>query len=80
MPHVIVIAKVKDVQHWLNSHKREEVLGRRGYTELKTYVNQEGSNRVALTMNVSDVDAVRADGQTQEVGDLTEHDGVIPTR
>jgi hypothetical protein len=78
MPHVIVVAEVKDVQHWLISARREEVLGPRGYTEIKTYVDQEGSNRVALAMNVADLDSARADGQTQEVADLMEYDGVIP--
>jgi len=78
MPHVIVVAEVKDVQHWLDSPKREEVFGPLGWTEIKTYVDQEGSNRVALTMNVADLDAPRADGQTQEVADLMEYDGVIP--
>jgi hypothetical protein len=78
MPPVIVVAEVKDVQHWLNSARREEVLGPRGYTEIKTYVDQEGSNRVALAMDVADLDSARADGQTQEVADLMEYDGVIP--
>jgi hypothetical protein len=49
------------VQHWLNSQKREGVLGPLGYTELKTYVDQEGSNRVALALNAADPDAVRTD-------------------
>jgi hypothetical protein len=82
MPHVIVVAEVKDVQHWLNSPKREEVYGPRGYTEIKTYVDVEGSNRVALTMNGPDLDlaAARARGYapTQEDVDAMEYDGVIP--
>jgi hypothetical protein len=82
MPHVIVMAEVKDVQHWLNSPKREEVLGLLGYTDLKTYVDVAGSNRVALTMNVpdADLDAARARdyAPTQEEADAMEYDGVIP--
>ena len=80
MPHVIVIAEVKDVQHWLNSPKREEVLGPRGYTDFKTYVDQEGSIRVALTANVADLDAARARdyAPSQEDADAMEYDGVIP--
>ena len=78
MPHVIVIAEVKDLQHWLDSPKREEVFGPQGYTELRTYVDQEGSNRVALTANVADLEAVRTDRETQEVADAIEYDGVIP--
>jgi len=79
MPHVIVVAEVKDVQHWLNSPKREEVFGPRGVTEIKTYVDIQSSNRVALTMNVPDLDldAARA-GPTKEEADAMEYDGVIP--
>jgi hypothetical protein len=82
MPHVIVIAEVKDVQHWLNSPKRKEVFGPRGYTEIKAYVDVAGSNRVALTMNVpdADLDAARAAdyAPAQEEADAMEYDGVIP--
>jgi hypothetical protein len=82
MPPVIVVAEVKDVQHWLNSPKREEVFGPRGYTEIKTYVDMAGSNRVALTMNVPDpdLDAARPRdyAPTQEEADAMEYDGVIP--
>jgi hypothetical protein len=82
MPHVIVIAEVKDVQHWLSSPKREEIYSPRGYTEIKTYVDMEGSNRVALAMNVPDLDleAARARGYapTQEEIDAMEYDGVVP--
>jgi hypothetical protein len=33
MPHVIVVAEVKDVQHWLDSPKREEVFGPLGWRD-----------------------------------------------
>jgi hypothetical protein len=82
MAHVIVVAEVKDVQHWLSSPKREELYGPRGYTEIKTYVDAAGSNRVALTMNVPDADlgAARARdyAPTQEDADAMQYDGVIP--
>jgi len=78
MPRVHASHEVKDVQHWLASPKREEVFGPLGVTEIKTYVDPEGSNRVGLTMNVADMDAMMGLMQSQEGIDAMEHDGVIP--
>ena len=78
MPRVVAVHEVRDVQHWLSSPKREEVFGPLGVTEIKTYVDPEGSKRVAVAMNVSDMDAVMAFMDTQEAADVMEHDGVIP--
>ena len=78
MPRVLVFHEVKDVQHWLSSPKREEFFGPLGVTEIKTYVDPEGSTRVGVTMNVADIDAVMAEVQTRGGADAMEHDGVIP--
>ena len=78
MPRILGFHEVKDVQHWLASPKREEVFGPLGVTEIKTYVDPEGSNRVGLTMNVADMDAMMGLMQSQEGIDAMEHDGVIP--
>jgi hypothetical protein len=78
MPRVIAVHEVKDLQHWLSSPKREEVFGPLGVTEIRTYVDPEGSKRVGLTMNVADMGAVMAWIETQEAADVMEHDGVIP--
>ena len=77
MPRILAFHEVKDVQHWLASPKREEVFGPLGVTEIKTYVDPQGSKRVGLTMNVPDMDAVMGSMQTQEGIDAMEHDGVI---
>jgi len=77
MPRVHVSHEVKDVQHWLSSPKREEFFGPLGVTEIKTYVDPQGSKRVGLTMNISDMDAVMAATQSPEGAAAMEHDGVI---
>ena len=69
---------VDDVQHWLASPKREEVFGPLGVTNIRTFVDPEGSNRVGLTMDVPDMDAMMAMVQTQEGADAMAHDGVHP--
>jgi hypothetical protein len=78
MPRVLAVHEVKDVQHWLSSPKREEVFGPLGITEIKAYIDPEGSRRVGVTMNVADLDAVMAFMETQGAADAMEHDGVIP--
>ena len=78
MPRILAFHEVKDVQHWLSSPKRAEFFGPLGGTEIKTYVDPEGSKRVGVTMNITDMDGVAAALQTQEGADVMEHDGVIP--
>jgi hypothetical protein len=78
MPRVHASHEVKDVKHWVSSPKREEVFGPLGITEIKTYIDPQGSNRVGLTMNVPDMDAAMALMQSQEGIDAMEYDGVMP--
>ena len=78
MPRILGFHEVKDVQHWVSSSKREEFFGPLGVTEIKTYVDPQGSKRVGVTMNVADMDAVMAAMQTQGAADAMEQDGVIP--
>jgi hypothetical protein len=78
MPRILGFHELRDVQHWVSSPKREEFVGPLGVTEIKTYVDPQGSKRVGLTMNVSDLEAMMGAMQTQEAADGMEHDGVIP--
>jgi hypothetical protein len=78
MPLVLAHHDVDDVQHWLASPKREEFFGPLGVTEIKTYVDPQGSKRVGVTMNVADMEALMGAMQTQEAAEAMEHDGVIP--
>ena len=78
MPRILGFHQVKDVQHWLASPKREEFFGSLGVSEIKTYVDPEGSKRVGVTMNVADMEKLMGAMQTQAAADAMEHDGVIP--
>ena len=49
-----------------------------GVTDIKMYVDPQGSKRVGVTMNVADMDALMGAMQTQEAADAMEQDGVIP--
>jgi hypothetical protein len=78
MPRILGFHEVKDVQHWVSSPTREEFFGPLGVTEIKTYVDPQGSKRVGVTMNVADMDALMGAMETPEAADAMERDGVIP--
>ena len=78
MPTVIGYHEVKDTQHWLASPKREEVFGPLGVTNIRTFVDQENPTRVAVLMDVADMDALMAAMQTPPMAAAMEFDGVLP--
>jgi hypothetical protein len=78
MPTVIAHHDITDTDHWLASPKREEFFGPLGVTNIRTFVNPEQPTRVAVLMDVSDMDAVMNAMQNQEAADAMAHDGVLP--
>ena len=78
MPTVIGHHDVKDKDHWLASPKREEFFGPLGVTNIRTFVDPENSSRVAVLMDVPDMDAVMAAMQTEAGAEAMAHDGVLP--
>ncbi|MEP6642369.1 MAG: hypothetical protein ABJB93_10735 [Gaiellales bacterium] len=78
MPTVIGHHDVKDTKHWLASPKREEVFGPLGVTNIRTFVDPQNPTRVAVLMDVADMDVVMAAMQTQPMADAMEYDGVLP--
>ena len=78
MPTVMAYHDVKDKDHWLASPKREEFFGPLGVTNIRTFVDPENPTRVALVMDVPDMDAVRSAMETQAAADAMEYDGVLP--
>ena len=69
---------MKDKDHWLASPKREEVFGPLGVTNIRTFVDPQNPTRVAVLMDVADMDAVMGAMQTKEMADAMEYDGVLP--
>ena len=70
------ISKGKD--QWLNSPKREELFGQLGVTNIRTFVNPEDPTKVALLMDVPDMDAFASTMQSAAAAEAMEHDGVLP--
>lgn len=77
MPTVIGHHDVKDVKHWLASPKREEVFGPLGVTNIRTFVDPQNSARVAVLMDVADLDVLMAAMQTPPMAEAMEYDGVL---
>jgi len=77
MPTVIAHHEVKDKEHWLASPKREEFFGPLGVTNIRTFVDPQNPTRVALLMDVADMDALTAAMQTEAAAEAMTHDGVL---
>ena len=77
MPKVVATHEVDDVAHWLASPKRAEVFAGIA-TNMQTYVLPGDSNRVALSMEVADMDAMQAMMESDAGADAMKHDGVRP--
>ena len=77
MTTVMVFHEVDDVDHWVRSTKREEFFGPLGVTNIRTFVDPQNPARVAVLMDVSDMDAVMAAMQTEAAAETMEHDGVL---
>ena len=78
MPTVIAHHDVKDKNHWLASPRREEVFGPLGVTNIRTFTDPQNPNRVAVLMDVADMDAVMAAMQTETMTEAMAYDGVLP--
>jgi hypothetical protein len=74
---VIAHHNVTDTEHWLASPKREEFLGSVGVTNIRTFVDPQNPARVAVLMDVPDMDALETSMQTKEAAAAMEHDGVL---
>jgi hypothetical protein len=77
MPTVVAHHDVTDTDHWLASPKREEFFGALGVTGIRTFVDPQNPTRVAVLMDIPDMDAVMAAMQTDEAAAVMDHDGVI---
>ena len=78
MPTVVAYHHVTDTDHWLASPKREEVFGPLGVTNIRTFVDPQDRTRVAVLMDVADMDAVMAAMETPVAAEAMEYDGVRP--
>jgi len=68
----------KGTEHWLTSPKRKELFGPLGVTNIRTFVDPKDPTRVAVMMDVPDMDALMTAMQSKEAADAMAFDGVVP--
>lgn len=78
MPTIIGYHDVKDREHWLASPRREQFFGPLGVTNIRKFTDPQNPKRVAVMMDVPDMDALQAAMKTKEAADAMEYDGVLP--
>ncbi len=77
MATVIGYHKVKDTKHWLASPMREKFFGPLGITGIRKFVDPQDPNRVAVLMDVPNMDALQAAMKTTGAAEAMAHDGVL---
>ncbi|MBS1894865.1 MAG: hypothetical protein JST59_26495 [Actinobacteria bacterium] len=75
METVLVFHEVDDVDHWLSSPKREELLGPMGAT-VRTFKDPAGSNRTGLILEVPSREQFEEALQSEEAAEAMRFDGV----
>ncbi len=77
MPKLVATHDVDDVAHWLASPKRAEVFAGIA-TNMQTYVVPGSANKVALSFEVEDMDALDAMMKSEAGAAAMKYDGVHP--
>ena len=79
MPTIVAHHDItKGSEHWLASRKRKELFEPLGVTNIRTFVDPQNPNRVAVMMDVPDMNALTAAMQTTAAADAMAFDGVVP--
>ena len=78
MPTVIAHHEVKDSKKWLASPNRKKFFGPPGVTGIREFVDPQNPNRVAVLMEVPNMDIVMAAMKTPAAAEAMAEDGVLP--
>jgi hypothetical protein len=80
MTTIIGYQRVRDTGHWLSSPAREEVLGPLGGSNIRTFVDRQNPQQVAVLMDVADLDAflAAAANPPAAMAAAMKYDGVLP--
>ena len=78
MPTIVAHHNIKDKARWLASPKRKELFGPLGITNIRTFVDPQNPTRVAVLMDVPDMDALMSAMKSKAAADAMAYDGVLP--
>lgn len=74
---VIGYHDVKDRTHWLASPMREKFFGPLGIAGIRKFIDPQNPKRVAVLMEVPDMDALQAAMKTPGAAEAMTYDGVL---
>ena len=77
MATVIGYHEVKDRKHWLASPMRKKFFGPLGVTGIREFIDPQNPSRVAVLMEVPDMDKFQAAMKTPGAAEAMKHDGVL---
>jgi hypothetical protein len=77
MATILITHEIEDVDRWLASPKRDELLSPLGYT-VRTFVDPTDPQRVSLIVEGAGLDAFEQFMKTDAAADAMKHDGVRP--
>jgi hypothetical protein len=77
MATLMIFHEVDDVDHWLRSPKREEIMGPQGITA-RTFVDPGNPNRVGLLVDVPDMAVFQQMMESEAAAEGMKVDGVRP--
>lgn len=77
MPTLMIFHEVDDVEHWLSSPKREQILGPLGIT-VRPFIDPDRSNRVGLIAEVPDMETFQRMMESDVAAEAMKYDGVRP--
>ena len=77
MPALLVVHDVDDVDHWLTSPKREELIGSRGFT-VRTFVDSADPSRVGLVVEGASLKDFQELLESDSTAEAMKYDGVRP--
>ena len=79
MPTIVGYHDIKRGQnHWLRSPKRKELFGPLGITNIRTFVDPQNPKRVAVMMDVPDMEGLNALMQSPAAAEAMAYVGVVP--
>ena len=77
MPRIVGTHAVKDVKHWASKGDERVEAFAPFATDVVSYVAADGSNQVAVSANIHDMEGMMAAMQTPEMAAAMESHGVI---
>lgn len=75
MPALLVLHDVDDVEHWLQSPRREELMGPHGFT-VRTFVDPTNPGRVGLVVDGATLEDFQGLLGSDAASAAMKHDGV----